>query len=330
MSVKPIELTLDRDLPIPLGVQLRGLLEYGIVCGELRPGDRLPSVRELAGNVGVAPMTVAEVYNHLKAAGLIEGRAGSGTFVAKRNALETSDSQLTGFHRRIDALIDEGLAIGLSGDTIASFVAARLSARQAHGRTRRLVVVGIFAAATASYARAIAQALGPRVTVESVTLEALSESEALRDATLAADLVLTPAHCRRQVSALAPRQRVVTISFIPSESTRRSLASLDPRARVLVVSRFPEFLALMRPGVMRFAPHVSSVEACVLDAEDLETRLKAKDVVIYATGAETVLAKLQPGVLAIEYRHSPDPVEIDRVVRPLLEGGEPNAEAAHV
>ena len=72
----------DRDLPVPLGVQLRGLIEYGIACGELSIGERLPSVRELADAIGVAPMTVSQVYRDLKKAGLIEARSGSGTFVA--------------------------------------------------------------------------------------------------------------------------------------------------------------------------------------------------------------------------------------------------------
>ena len=75
MNATPIRLTLDRSLPVPLGLQLRGLVEYGIACGEFRPGDRLPSVRDLAEEVGVAPMTVSQVYRDLKAAGLIEGRS---------------------------------------------------------------------------------------------------------------------------------------------------------------------------------------------------------------------------------------------------------------
>ena len=74
---------LDRSLPIPLGVQLRGLIEYGIACGELPPGTRLPSVRELAGAGGLAPMTVATVYKEMQENGLIAARAGSGTFVAE-------------------------------------------------------------------------------------------------------------------------------------------------------------------------------------------------------------------------------------------------------
>ncbi len=320
MNATPIRLTLDRSLPVPLGLQLRGLVEYGIACGEFRPGDRLPSVRDLAEEVGVAPMTVSQVYRDLKAAGLIEGRAGSGTFVARRTAGDGPGERLPAFHRRVDALIDEGFALGLRGGDIAALVAARLSARGTGGRARSLVLVGIFPAATAAYARAVSEALGAAATVEGVTLDALHHDRAALQRAEAADLVLAMAHRRREVEVLLPGARVATVSFIPSEGTRRALASLAPRARVLAVSRFPDFLPLMRPGIGRFAPHVETVDAALLDDADLGGRLGAYDVVVFATGAEAVLDRLPRGLVALEYRHSPDPGDIDRVVRPLLDG----------
>lgn len=319
MTSAPIRLTLDRSLPVPLGLQLRGLLEYGIACGEFRPGDRLPSVRDLAGEAGVAPMTVSQVYRDLKEAGLIEGRAGSGTFVARRDPADGSGDRILAFHRRADALVGEGLALGLRGGDIAGLVAARLSARQSRGRARTVVLVGIFPAATAAYARAASEALGAAATVGSVTIDALRRDAAARRAAGAADLVLAMAHRRRDVQSLLPQTRVVAVSFIPSEATRVALASLDPRARVLAVSRFPEFLPLMRPGIQRFAPHVAAVDAALLDDADLAARLAGHDVAVYATGAEAVLDRLPRGLAAIEYRHSPDPGDLDRLVRPLLD-----------
>ncbi len=323
MSLSPLRLSLDRDLPVPLGAQLRGLLEYGIACGEFRPGERLPSVREFADEVGVAPMTIAQVYRDLKQAGLIEGRAGSGTFVAQRAGWDGADRRLVAFHRQIDSLVDEGIAMGLRSGDIAGLIAARLSARQARGRTRQIVLVGIFHQATVGYAQAVAAALGSIATVEPVTVDVLQRNDAARQRAAAADLVLTVAHRRREVAGLLPRSQVVAISFIPSEATRRALAALDPRTRVLAVSRFPEFLPLMRPGVQRFAPHVAAVDAAVLAADDLASRLAGHDVVVYATGAEAVLERLPQGALAFEYRHSPDPGDIDRIVRPLLAGSDP-------
>jgi DNA-binding transcriptional regulator YhcF (GntR family) len=321
-------LTLDRDLPVSLSAQLRGLIEYGIACGELSPGARLPSVRELAEQVGVAPMTVSQVYRDLKEAGLIEARAGSGTFVAQRDfGPSRTDRGLTDFHRRIDMLIDEGLALGLRISDIAGLVGTRLSSRHARGKVQHIVLVGIFSSASASYSRAVAENLGSLASVEAVTIDMLEESEEARHRAMAADLVLTMAHRRREVATLLPRQRVISIRFIPSEATRRALASLEPLANVLCVSRFPEFLPMMKPGVHRFASHVISIAATVLEAPDLDVLLSKHDVVVYATGAEAVLERLPPGHTAIEYRHMPDPGDIERLVRPLVDRGTPPAAA---
>src|SRR6185295_3873477 len=108
-----MKLTVDRDLPVPIGVQLRGLIEYGIACGELLKGERLPSVRELADTAGVAPMTVSQVYRELKQAGLIAAQPGSGTFVIGSPQTSAISGVGSDFNRRVDLLIEEGLAMGL-------------------------------------------------------------------------------------------------------------------------------------------------------------------------------------------------------------------------
>ena len=107
-----MNLRIDRDLPVPFGVQLRGLIEYGIACGELAPGSRLPSVRELAAQLGLAPMTVSQVYKQLKASGLLEGRAGAGTCVA---AIDPGDrpNRLRSMRASIDRLIAEACGLGV-------------------------------------------------------------------------------------------------------------------------------------------------------------------------------------------------------------------------
>jgi GntR family transcriptional regulator len=58
--------------------QFRSLIERG----ELRPGDTLPTVRQLAGDLGVAPNTVARAYAELKAEGLLTSEGRRGTRVA--------------------------------------------------------------------------------------------------------------------------------------------------------------------------------------------------------------------------------------------------------
>lgn len=53
-----------------------------VAAGHLARGDRLPPVRTLAGELGLAPNTVARAYRDLEAGGLLEGRGRAGTFVA--------------------------------------------------------------------------------------------------------------------------------------------------------------------------------------------------------------------------------------------------------
>src|SRR3954452_17960851 len=62
--------------------QVRAQVEARIRSGALAPGDRLPTVRALAADLGLAANTVARAYKELEAAGLVETRSRAGTVVA--------------------------------------------------------------------------------------------------------------------------------------------------------------------------------------------------------------------------------------------------------
>ncbi|MFF3937700.1 GntR family transcriptional regulator [Streptomyces phaeofaciens] len=62
--------------------QIRAQLAALIVSGRLTEGERLPTVRQLAADLGLAPGTVARAYRELEAAELIRTRRGAGTRVA--------------------------------------------------------------------------------------------------------------------------------------------------------------------------------------------------------------------------------------------------------
>ncbi|MHB1006385.1 MAG: MocR-like pyridoxine biosynthesis transcription factor PdxR [Chloroflexota bacterium] len=70
----------------PYHRQVYEQLRAGILQGRLRPGDRLPSTRDLASRLGLARNTVARAYEDLLAEGFLSGRVGSGTYVAAQLA----------------------------------------------------------------------------------------------------------------------------------------------------------------------------------------------------------------------------------------------------
>jgi DNA-binding transcriptional regulator YhcF (GntR family) len=76
------ELALDPDSPLPPFEQVRAQLAAAIDRGGLQPSVRLPTVRRLAADLGLAVNTVAKAYRQLELAGLIQTRGRQGTFVA--------------------------------------------------------------------------------------------------------------------------------------------------------------------------------------------------------------------------------------------------------
>lgn len=82
-TVAGVVLALDPASAEPPFRQLRGQIVEAIRRGALSPGTRLPAVRALAEQVGVAPNTAAKVYRELEQAGLLESRGRSGTFIAE-------------------------------------------------------------------------------------------------------------------------------------------------------------------------------------------------------------------------------------------------------
>ncbi|HEX4861785.1 MAG TPA: GntR family transcriptional regulator [Rhizomicrobium sp.] len=75
-------LVVDPDLEIPPYQQVVAQIRAGIERGELPPDSPLPTVRQLAGDLGIAPNTVARAYGELQSDGWLVGDGRRGTRVA--------------------------------------------------------------------------------------------------------------------------------------------------------------------------------------------------------------------------------------------------------
>lgn len=73
---------IDLRSPVPPFEQIRARIADLVAAGELPAGTRLPSVRALAGDLGIAPNTVVRAYRGLEAAGVVRTARGKGTVVA--------------------------------------------------------------------------------------------------------------------------------------------------------------------------------------------------------------------------------------------------------
>ena len=107
MILGPVQwLQTDPDAATPLFEQMRLAIIDAVRDGRLPPGDRLPTVRELAAELGLAVNTVARPYRELESAGIIETRGRQGTFVARTDPTDVAMAATT---RASEAMILSGL-----------------------------------------------------------------------------------------------------------------------------------------------------------------------------------------------------------------------------
>lgn len=86
---------LDTRSPVPVFEQLRSQIERLIASGQLRPGTKLPPIRHLAADLGLARGTVNKVYDVLAREGLVESSGRHGTVVLDGSRVTTATSDLS-------------------------------------------------------------------------------------------------------------------------------------------------------------------------------------------------------------------------------------------
>lgn len=105
----------------------RQILDYAFNCiltGAWRPGEMIPSVRELTSELGVNTRTVLKALDELQGLSVIESRRGLGFLLAK-NGVETvrKEKQREFFDKTIPGLIEEMRMLGISSEDVATILA---------------------------------------------------------------------------------------------------------------------------------------------------------------------------------------------------------------
>jgi GntR family transcriptional regulator len=117
-----IQFRLDRQSGLPAYRQLVDQVRQALRMGVLRPGDQLPTVRNVVEQIAINPNTVHRAYLELEQQGLIEGQAGLGTFV--RRSLPGITPQDRALQRRLEAWFRAAHAAGLYDEAIDALIAS--------------------------------------------------------------------------------------------------------------------------------------------------------------------------------------------------------------
>lgn len=117
-------INIEMDSDIPIYTQLANGLIEGVANRSLQPGDSLPSVRSLAGDLGINMHTVNKAYRELDNKGIIRIIPKSGAIV---NTLTTNEVSRMRVETTMRPMIAEAMAIGLSKNDIGNMMTDLIS-----------------------------------------------------------------------------------------------------------------------------------------------------------------------------------------------------------
>ncbi|MDR6591966.1 GntR family transcriptional regulator [Saccharothrix longispora] len=120
-----IEFRVERRSGMPTYLQLVQQVKQALRLGDLGPGDRLPTAKEVVAQTGINPNTVLKAYRELEREGLVEPRPGLGTFV--RRSLATpgvaEDSPLRG---ELLGWLDRARGLGMGREDVEALFRSTL------------------------------------------------------------------------------------------------------------------------------------------------------------------------------------------------------------
>lgn len=122
----------------PFYEQVKQQVMSRIGTGSLRPGDPLPSIRELASSLLLNPNTVARAYRELEKEDLITTRKGKGCFVAAGASKLVREGRLNGLDRMLSEVVDEARRLELTPEALKNLLdrSLQLRAKDRQGRKK--------------------------------------------------------------------------------------------------------------------------------------------------------------------------------------------------
>lgn len=332
-SVRPLaklDFQLDRCEGVPLYLQLKRYLEHLVRTGGLAPGDRLPTEREMARQLGLSRNTVSLAYRQLEAEGLVRCRQGSGTYVARGEEAWQSGGRRERLARLIDVCLEEAVNLGFDLDEFLSLAQARARERKEHLRRVRIAFVECNREQVDYFARQIHREmhLGPGVAVMPVLLdEWRNQPEAMARDLAGVEMVVTTFFHLQEVRAMMGNagKQILAIGLDPDLTSIVRVARL-PRGKkvglVCISQAFADTVArsLQAAGI----DHIQLVATTGRDPAELTTFLSGLGAVIVSPGRRREVERLLPRrIEVIEFVYRPDAGSLNLLRSALLDARRP-------
>jgi GntR family transcriptional regulator len=127
VKVPTIRFRLDTSSGVPTYLQLVHQVKHAVQYGMLKPGDRLPTAREVVEDLAINPNTVLKAYRELEREGFVYSRPGAGTFVADDAPAPLARAVHQPLRRSLDRWLAASRAAGLDRESAIALMTLALN-----------------------------------------------------------------------------------------------------------------------------------------------------------------------------------------------------------
>jgi DNA-binding transcriptional regulator YhcF (GntR family) len=279
-----IKINIEKKSPVPSYRQIIKQITSLIHDGLLKPGDKLPTERELANQLKIARGTVKKAYELMAKDGLLETTQGRGTFVSSRQDIIPRGRKERAM-KMIDSLIDELRKLNFSYQEIRTFVELALIQREEKLENFNVAIIDCNPESLAIFERQLT--ILKHVRVSKILLDEIVSDPQAEKRLEPFDLILTTSthysELLGKVSGL--KDRLIQVAVSPSQETIIEMASLSPVQRLGVVCESPNFLARVVARIKNLGLATGQIPCLFLkDEEKLPDFLEKVDVVFIPPG----------------------------------------------
>lgn len=293
-----IKIAIDKNNPAPAYRQIIKQITSLIHEGKLKPGDKLPTERELASYLKIARGTVKKAYDLLAKDGIIETTQGRGTFVSSRQDIIPTGRKERAL-KLVDNLLDELRGMNFSYQEIRTFVELKIIEREEKLENFNVAMIDCNPESLAIFERQLT--FLKRVKVARFLLDEIVADPEAEKRLRPFDLILTTSTHYSELLGKLPglREKLIQVAVSPSQETIIDMASISPTQRIGVVCESENFLARVISRLKNMGLITGTVPCLFIKDEDkLPEFLEKIDVVFIPPGYQ--LQRKKENVSAVQ------------------------------
>lgn len=293
--VENMRFNIDETSATPLYKQIVGEVCRGIKSAALQHGQKLPTVRELADELGIARGTIKHAYSELEHLGIIEMTQGRGTFITDVAQNQTPSKKVQAM-QAIDTMLDELEGLSFSLREVEIFLNLKLRERSGETDTLQLGAIGGSREELYAICEALSKHGGMRVT--RLLLDDVMRSPHGIDGGI--DLIVVENSKKEELRLAVPDfSRVSGIAMQAAQDTVAQIARLDPNAKVGILALDMDYQYVMQAACTCIMGAASPLPCSLIsDAISVQRSMADCEVLIIPDGYNTLCAKEQIDMLA--------------------------------